>query len=570
MFTRFSILVLACVMIFSACNKQEGDTISEDVKKMEADYKVFYDSITGQISAAYTNQALAYFEASIKSNKENWDNVNAYDVAMNQILSNKDTFVKIRNFKESGFLKDSLLQRSADVLYNDFLSKQIDTTILNQLSKMQSDIELKYSNYRAKVGSVVYDDNQIEDLLKNSTNQKQLEGVWKAHKDIGPLVQQDILDLVKLRNKAAVELGFKNYHEMSLKLSDQNPDDVAKLFDELDDLTRDEFVRVKGEIDTYLAARHKTTPDKLMPWHYQNRYFQEAPKIYTVDHDLFYKDKDVVKLTEQYFTSINLPIENLVSNSDLYPKDNKNQHAYCINIDRNKRDIRVLCNVVNNSGWMETMMHEFGHANFENYFSDELPWGLKSPAHIFTTEAIAMLFGRFALNPNWMQDMLKISDEEKNKIAEDTRKTLKLQQLVFSRWSQVMYRFEKSMYADPDQDLNKLWWDLVEKYQLIKRPEGRNNPDWATKIHIATSPCYYHNYHLGELLASQLYYTISEKVLKVNASDNPSFYGKGEVGNFLIKNIFNPGNRYYWNDMIERATGEKLTAKYYAKQFVEN
>jgi len=72
MFTRFSILVLACVMIFSACNKQEGDTISEDVKKMEADYKVFYDSITGQISAAYTNQALAYFEASIKSNKENW------------------------------------------------------------------------------------------------------------------------------------------------------------------------------------------------------------------------------------------------------------------------------------------------------------------------------------------------------------------------------------------------------------------------------------------------------------------------------------------------------------------
>ena len=37
--------------------------------------------------------------------------------------------------------------------------------------------------------------------------------------------------------------------------------------------------------------------------------------------------------------------------------------------------------------------------------------------------------------------------------------------LIFSRWCQVMLRFEKAIYADPDQDLNELWWDLVEKYQ---------------------------------------------------------------------------------------------------------
>jgi peptidyl-dipeptidase A len=29
-----------------------------------------------------------------------------------------------------------------------------------------------------------------------------------------------------------------------------------------------------------------------------------------------------------------------------------------------------------------------------------------------------------------------------------------------------------------------------------------------------------------------------------------------------------PGAKFYWNDMIEKATGEKLTAKYYARQFV--
>jgi len=132
-----------------------------------------------------------------------------------------------------------------------------------------------------------------------------------------------------------------------------------------------------------------------------------------------------------------------------------------------------------------------------------------------------------------------------------------------------MYRFEKSMYDNPDQDLNKLWWDLVEKYQLLKRPAGRNEPDWATKIHIATYPCYYHNYLLGELLASQLYYYIVGNVIKSDDYKFQSFVGKKEVGSYLKERVFMPGSRWYWNDMIEKATGEKLTAKYYAKQFVE-
>lgn len=565
---RYLLLILMTVIIAVSCGEQKQD-VSKDVVEMEANYKKFYEDLTSKISTLYTNMALAYFEASINSNPENWEKVNQSDVALNSLLADKTNFEKIREYKESDLIQDSLLKRSAEVLYLELLSKQIDTETLDKLSKMQSDIELKYSNFRATVGKIVYDDNQIEEVLKNSTDQKLLEQVWKAHKDIGPVVKEDILNLVRLRNEVAKKLGFNNYHEMSLKLSDQKPEDVSALFDELDALTKDEFSNLKSEIDNVLASKHKISVDKLMPWHYQNRYFQEAPKIYTVDHDSYYKDKDVVKLTVDYFASINLPIEALVENSDLYPKANKNQHAYCINIDRNKRDIRVLCNVVNNARWMETMLHEYGHALYENHYSDELPWGLKSPAHIFTTEAVAMIFGRFAFNPNWMQEMLGLSNEQRDAITEDSRKMQKLQQLVFSRWSQVMYRFEKAMYANPEQDLDKLWWDLVEQYQMVKRPEGRAMPDWATKIHIATSPCYYHNYHLGELFASQLFFTISEKVLKVDPETEPSFYGKKEVGDYFINNIFNPGNRFYWNDMIEKATGEKLTPKYYAKQFVE-
>jgi peptidyl-dipeptidase A len=41
-----------------------------------------------------------------------------------------------------------------------------------------------------------------------------------------------------------------------------------------------------------------------------------------------------------------------------------------------------------------------------------------------------------------------------------------------------------------------------------------------------------------------------------------------EIGSYLLKNVFLPGARYEWNDMIKRATGEELTAKYYAAQFI--
>ncbi|MEI8345974.1 MAG: M2 family metallopeptidase, partial [Pseudomonadota bacterium] len=198
-----------------------------------------------------------------------------------------------------------------------------------------------------------------------------------------------------------------------------------------------------------------------------------------------------------------------------------------------------------------------------------LPWTLRDSAHIFTTEAIAMLFGRFATHPAWLRDMKIIDQTEEKRIRDASFQQLKLAQLVFSRWAQVMYRFEKGMYDNPTQDLNALWWKLVEKYQLVPKPEGRNVPDWASKIHIATFPCYYHNYLLGELLASQLYYTVGKKVLKEKDWKNLSWAGRPEVGNFLKANVFMPGKKWDWNDMIKKATGEVLTPKYYALQFVK-
>jgi peptidyl-dipeptidase A len=554
------LILLSAVMVSSCSNKKEK------MKNELVDFIRKHDSVYIPL---YKQATLASWNAAISGTPEDFKKSEEAQMELVKLFANKESFQKLDSIKISGMITDSLLARQLDVLYRAFLMAKADTAKLNAIVRMQTEIEQKYGNFRAEVKGKKLSDNEVENILRNSKNTEEQKEVWIAQKKIGPVVSEDIKKLVALRNEVAKDLGFKNYHEMSLTLSEQDPQQILSLFDELDSLTKNAFSQVKGEIDGYFVGYYGLkSKEELMPWNYQNRFFQEAPKIYEVDLDRFYKDKNLETLTVSFYDGIGLPVDDIIRNSDLYEKSGKNQHAFCTDID-NKGDVRVLCNIQPNAMWMNTMLHEFGHAVFDKNIDTNLPFILRDPAHTFTTEAIAMIFGRFSSNPQWLKDMVGISEEEKLKIADNCFKTLRMEQLVFSRWAQVMYRFEKSMYETPDQDLNQLWWDLVEKYQLLKRPAGRNEPDWATKIHIASYPCYYHNYLLGELLASQLYYYIVGNIIKSGDYKFQSFAGNKEIGNYLKERIFMPGARYYWNDMIEKATGEKLTPKYYAKQFVE-
>src|SRR5262249_18581881 len=178
----------------------------------------------------------------------------------------------------------------------------------------------------------------------------------------------------------------------------------------------------------------------------------------------------------------------------------KSPHAFCTDIDR-EGDVRVLANVVPNIYWASTLLHEFGHSVYStnnNDIPESLPYVLRLESHILTTEGVAMMFERLSKRRAFLEKMA-IPVEDAKGFDETAAKTLRYQLLIFSRWCQVMLRFEKGMYEDPEQDLNKLWWDLVEKYQGLRRPPGRNAPDYGSKVHIVSAPVYYHNYMMGEL-----------------------------------------------------------------------
>jgi len=526
----------------------------------------FLSSHLAHIEPLSRDARLAYWTASISGEKADFDRYSSLEVQYRKIYSDRNGFEKLRDWQEAEAVTDPLEKRQSEILHRQYLRNQIPADLIERISGLSSEISNKFNIYRATVDGQPLTGNDVRSVLRDSTDSDYRRRVWNAEKGVGAVVRDDLLQLVSLRNEAAVAVGFDDHYTMSLRVSEQDPDEMVALFDELDESTRAPFEEIKAEIDTVLADRYGVRPDQLMPWHYHDPYFQEAPRVLDVDLDRYYRDHDVVELVARFFDGIGLEVRDILERSDLYEKPGKEQHAYCMDIDR-QGDIRVLANVCNDETWTGTMLHELGHAVYDRYIDDGLPYLLREHAHIFATESIAMLFGRLSKDAGWIQRMTGITEAEKTSIEPTLGRNQAAAQLVFARWCQVMVRFERSMYSNPDQDLDSLWWDLVERYQLLTRPDGRREPDWAAKIHVVSHPAYYHNYMLGELLASQLDHVIQKRVLNADGV-RVEMNGRREVGDYLIANIFRPGNREHWDGLIRAATGEPLTPRHFVRQFI--
>ena len=525
----------------------------------EAALEQFIHTHVERIKPIEKNLSLAYWNAAISGNQEDYRKYGELELKIRQIYSNTKDYTILKQYKTSGQIGNGLLSRQLDVLINTYLANQTDVGLLKQIVDLSTKVEQAFTTFRGTIKGKKVTSNEIKNILKTSTDQKLRKAAWLASKQVGSIVSEDVIQLAKLRNQAAQKLGFNSYHTMRLATGEQDVNNVSQILDELYGLTNEPFKNLKSELDQILSGMYNIPVEKLMPWHYHDPFFQETP--------LVYEDKDVKILAEDFFKGIDLPVESILEVSDLYEREGKNPHAFCTDIDR-EGDVRILCNLKNNESWMETLLHELGHGVYDKFLDPETPYLLRTPAHSFTTEAVAMFFGRLSRNASWMQSMLKLDDEQRDEIREISTKYAQLKQLIFARWAMVMFNFEKAFYENPDQDLNALWWDLVEKYQFIQKPKKRNTPDWASKIHIVSYPCYYHNYLLGELLASQFHQHLITRILKSNDSGE-NYINKPEVGKFFKKNVFESGNRYTWNEMIKKATGEGLTPKYFVDEFVE-
>ncbi|HLB58774.1 MAG TPA: M2 family metallopeptidase [Bdellovibrionota bacterium] len=457
--------------------------------------------------------------------------------------------------------EDPLLGRQVQLLHHGYLMNQVPEETIRRLAKIQTEAEATFSKFRPIVKGKPLSDNEIRKILRESDDVEERKKAWVASKEIGSEVAPMVKEMVVLRNQNARSLGFKNYYEMALKCQELDPASLGRNLKDLADKTEEPYFRWKTKLDQTLMKRFKCKPEELRPWHYADPFFAQVPPSKDANLDSYFADKNIEQLTKRTYDQLGLEIEKILLQSDLHAREGKCQHAFCLDLNH-EGDIRVLCNIEPNEHWMMVMLHEFGHAVYDQYLSRDLPYLLQRPAHILTTESMAMLMGRQTHCYDWLTEVAGLPPAD---IKKDLPKILQEQaagMILFMRWALVMVDFESTMYADPEQDLNKIWWNLVKKYQGLTPPEERDFPDWAAKIHLTVAPVYYQNYILGELMASQVRQFIKDEIPSGKLINNPY------AGEFLKQHLFAPGARWDWNTLLMNSTGHPLDVNPFLNDFL--
>jgi peptidyl-dipeptidase A len=501
---------------------------------------------------------LAYWRASVTGDAAAEEEAARLDTATRTLFSSRADYAALRAIADAGGAREPHLARTLTLLLNAYRGQQLEPATIERMVRIEKRLESRFNAFRATLDGQPVTDNDLRRVLVESDDSAARRAAWEASKQVGAEVAEELLGLVRLRNEAARSIGFTDYYAMRLELDELDERELFALLDDLDAGTVEPFARYKAALDQRLAARFGCAPAELRPWHLSDPFFQSAPGD-GLDLDRFFAGRRLEDVLRRSYAAVGLDVEGLLARADLYERPGKSQHAFCLCVDHGG-DVRVLGNVRPTEFWMSTLLHEFGHAVYDAAVDRALPFVLREPAHILTTEASAMMFGRLTRDGAWLEHVAGVPAGEARSVAGACARATREQLLVQTRWMLVMCHMERSLYRDPEQDLDGLWWDLVERYQRVRRPDGRRAPDWASKLHFSAAPVYYHNYMLGEMMASQLQAHLRDVVLGGGPGAPGRFVTCPEVGAFLVERLYRPGRVEDWRGTLRRVTGGALSA----------
>src|SRR6516162_7122754 len=199
---------------------------------------------------------IAWWDANTSGKDEDFARKEEAQNAIDAALADPKAFAEMKELKQAkdkGQIDDKTVARCIDVLYLMYLEKQVDSALLKKIVAKANAVEQAFNVFRANVEGKEMPDAEVRKVLKESKDSARRKAVWGASKEVGAKVEKDLKELVQLRNEAAKQLGYPNFHALQLYLNEQDGAELIKLFDDLDQLTREPFHKAKAEIDSILA-----------------------------------------------------------------------------------------------------------------------------------------------------------------------------------------------------------------------------------------------------------------------------------------------------------------------------
>ena len=418
----------------------------------------------------------------------------------------------------------------------------------------------------------------LEEVMTNSHDPKQLLEAWAGWHSISPPMRKDYVRLVEIANEGARELGYKDTGALWRAKYDMPPDAFAAELDRL-------WGQVKPLYDSlhcYVRAKlnkqygNDVVPlDKPIPAHllgnmwaqtWDNVYWLVAPPNADPGFDLTQRlqekkvdVKGMVKYGEGFFKSLGFaPLPDTFWERSMFTKPRDRDvvcHASAWDIDY-KDDLRIkMCIKINDEDF-RTIHHELGH-NFYQRAYDKQPFLYEDSANDGFHEAVGDTIA-LSVTPDYLKEIGlidRVPDPSKDlgllmKKALDKVAFLPFG-LIIDQWRWKVFSGE----IKPDH-YNQGWWDLRVKYEGIMPPVARSEQDFdpGAKYHVPGNTPYM-RYFLADILQFQLHRGLCQAAGYKGPLHRCSIYANKAAGERLAK-MLEMGQSRPWPEALKEVTGQ--------------
>lgn len=455
-----------------------------------------------------TAMNLAYIRNSINTEDAFYD-------AEKNYFNEKMPIISDLNFEYYKALNASKFRRNLEEEYGkqlftiaDFAVKSFDKNIMEDLAeenKLSSEYSKLVASAQIEFDGKTLNLSQLTPYTQSADREIRKKAVEAKYDFVEKNSQKfdEIYDkLVKLRDKMAKKMGFKNYVELGylkMQRSDYNPEMVSNYRQQI----LDYVVPLVSKIRKKQAKRLGL--EKLK--HYDNPYFYPSgnPKPKGDAQWIINNGKKMYKElsteTDEFFTF--MTERNLM---DLETKKGKDIGGYCTFLADYGAPF-IFSNFNGTSGDIDVLTHEAGHAfqvfNSRHFSISEYFWPTHESAEI---HSISMEFFTWP----WMGLFFK-EDTEKYKYQHLASG------LLFLPYGVAVDEFQHVVYENSQMtpaERKEAWREIEKKYMPDIDYDGHSYLEeggrWQLQSHIFQVPFYYIDYTLAQVCAYQFWARMQE------------------------------------------------------------
>ena len=227
------------------------------------------------------------------------------------------------------------------------------------------------------------------------------------------------------------------------------------------------------------------------------------------------------------------------------------------------QDSRFLVNPTKGKGFYAVAFHEYGHSLKAVHTSVDFPI-LKGYEWIPGAQCAAYEEGVADMHGEFTDDSTRLATYTKAKPKE-------IKRYIQGRGIPTLYRMrrllkdffiEYEMYKNPEQNIAAVERAMFKKYLLVDMDENEPH-QFAASIWYTSYPCYYQNYILAGMIATQI-----QEALTSRFGEEKTMNSK--VASWMIEQLYASGESKEWMERIRDATGKSLdTGPYLRKLGIE-